>query len=342
MMKRYVTPVAAMAAALFSAGALAGIVPEQVQKDADAGYYHRELEQIQPLLPEHAQDAEVQFRYGQALAGIGRAEDGIAALKSAIASNPDVGIYHRALGEAYELKAKQLFDSDASTLQMLGIIGIGKSALAEFREAVRLAPEDLRSHVDLAKFYINAPSLMGGSFQKAHEEEDAIGKLDRIAEWQVRGIEAGKKNDIAAGEVLFRQAIAQDRSAESLIAFGLFYTDAERYDEALQVFREARTKDPKAYAAWYQAGRVAGLARNNYEEGIDCLKHYLAFVDLPDTVPGQGWAHLRLGNLYEYRGDHDRAQAEYHSAAMLAADDKGLAAQVRKALRHLESSGPAS
>src|ERR1700749_432984 len=77
-------------------------VPAEVTRDADAGYFHRALPVLDPLAKDHPQDADVQFRYGQALLGLGKCAPSIVALKIAIGIDPKQGLYHRVLAEAYE------------------------------------------------------------------------------------------------------------------------------------------------------------------------------------------------------------------------------------------------
>jgi tetratricopeptide (TPR) repeat protein len=315
--------------AVLSAPAYAGTVPDEAVKDADGGYFHKALALVEPLVKDHAQDAEVQFRYGQALAGVGRLDDGIAALKAAIAIDPNKGIYHRLMGETIELKAQQ-------ATSPFGMLGLAKSIPVEFQTAVQLDPSDVQAHVDLAGFYIMAPGLFGGSYSKAHAEEEIIDKLDPIQGLLVRASEAGNKGDTDDGVALLKQAIAQDKTGGSLITLGIFYTDAKRYDDAFKTFREAIAKDPKAYGAWYQIGRVAGFAKTNYAEGIDALKRYLAFDDMPDNIQTPAWAHFRLGNLYEYQGQKDLARAEYQAAGSVNAGDENLKSKLEKAMSRLE------
>lgn len=319
----------------FSQAALAGAIPDQAIKDAEAGYCRRALVQIQPLLADHAQDGEVQYRYGQALTCLNKADEAITALKSAVSLEPKNGVYHRALGEAYGLKAQQGF-ADGST-GMFGMMGLMKSARGEFETATELTPGDVQAHVDLAMYYIMVPGLMGGSYSKAHTEEEIIDKLDPIQGLQVRANEAGNKDDVATGAALLKQAVAQDKTSGSLISLGLFYAGNKQYDDAFKAFREAQAQDPKAYMAWYQVGKTAGLAKNNYDEGSAALKQYLSFTEVPDTLPSPAWAHFRLGNIYEDQGRHDDARAKYTLAgSMNERADPDLTSKLKDAMSRLK------
>jgi tetratricopeptide (TPR) repeat protein len=306
----------------------AGTVPDAIAKDIQDGYFRRALTQLRPLMDAHGKDADFQFQYGTAMVGTNKFDAGIPALKAAVALEPGNGVYHRGLGEAYGAQAQQ-----ASVFSMFGLM---KSAQAELQKAVQLAPNDVQSHVFLGMFYIMAPGIVGGGLDKAHAEEDALAKLDKVQELQLRAQEAQKNDDPATAESLFKQAIELDKTTDSLVELGIMYTEQKRYDDAFQAFRNAKSKDANAYKAWYQIGRTAGIAQSNYDEGIEALKHYLASSDLPDSIQSPAWAHLRLGNLYEYQGHADLARAEYQSASKLNDGDERLAKEVKKASARVE------
>jgi len=321
--------------ALAAVPAFAGSVPDEALKDAEAGYFHKALLIVEPLAKSHPQDAEIQYRYGQALAGLGKTDDAITALKLAVSLDPNNGVYHRALGDAYGLKAQQGFSSGSEG--MFGMMGLMKDAKAEWLSALELAPADVDAHVSLSMYYIMVPGLMGGSYSKAHDLEAELDKLDPVQALQVRANEAGNKKDVDDGVKFLQQAIEKDPTSGSRIALGLFYAGAKRYDDAFKTFRDTAEKDPKAYMAWYQTGKTAGLAKSNYDEGIASLKRYLTFTDLPDTLPTPAWAHYRLGNIYEAQGRKDDARAEYVLAGSLnERADPDLASKLKDGLARLK------
>lgn len=301
----------------------AGSVPDTVAQDVDHGYYHRALAPLQDLLKAHPQDAEVLFRYGEVLLGMGKADDALAAMKQAVALDANNGIYHRGLGEVYGTEAQ-----DASIFSALGL---AKSSLAEFQAAARLAPDDVDAHADLAAYYTQAPGIAGGDGDKAHTEEALIAKLDPVRGWQQQAADAqyGKAYDQA--ETLLKQAAAQDPKADSYAQLGALYLDRKRFADALDAFTAAAAKGTADPTPHYWIGRASGLGQLRYDEGIAALKAYIAAPDHPDASPSFAWAHLRLADLYLLSGKADQAQAEF-TAAQGAADgsDKELAHELRK------------
>lgn len=310
--------------------AFAGSVPDQAIKDATAGYFRKALIVVEPLAKGRPQDAELQFRYGQALAGLGKADDAISALKLAVSLDPKNGTYHGALGDAYGLKAQQGLASGSGS--MFGMMGLMKDAKAEWSTALELTPGDVDAHVSLAMYYIMVPGIMGGSYSRAHDLEAELDKLDPVQALQVRANEAGNKDDIDGGAKLLQQAIEKDPTSSSRIALGLLYAGGKRYDDAVKTFHDTLVKDPKAYMAWYQIGKTADVAKSNYEDGIAALKQYLALADLPDTLPTPAWAHYRLGDIYAAQGQKDQARSEYKTALdMNTNGDPDLASRLDKA-----------
>lgn len=301
----------------------AGVVPDGVAKDVDQGYYHRALPPLQALLKEHAQDAEVQFRYGEVLLGMNKTDAALVAMKAAVTLDPKNDIYHRGLGEVYGTQAQ-----DASIFSALGL---AKSSLSEFQAAVQLAPDDLDAHADLAAYYTQAPGIAGGDADKARAEEAAMSKLDPVRGMQQEAADDQYDKAYDKAEALLKQAAAKDTKADSYAQLGAFYLDRKRFADAIDAFTAAVAKGLVDPAPLYWIGRASGSGQLRYDEGIAALKTYLGTPDHPDASPSFAWAHLRLAGLYILTGKGDLARSEF-AAAQATADggDKELSHELRK------------
>jgi tetratricopeptide (TPR) repeat protein len=297
----------------------AGVVPAEAVADAEAGYFRRALARLEPLVATHAGDPELAFRHAEALIGVGRA------------AHPDDGAYRRLLATAYQRKMQALFEADPGLGTMLKMRGLLKATFAALEAAARLAPDDVAAREMLAGLYLEAPGFMGGDADKALEIADALEPLDRRAALKVRAQAAAHAGDVAASAAFYRRADALDTTSGSLVALGLMYAGAERYDEALAAFRAATVKDPNAPAPWYQIGRVAALSGTALDDGVAALTRYLAFAERPDALPSAGWAQLRLGNIHAHAGRRDAARAAFRAAAADARREPDLARKLETA-----------
>ena len=321
---RAITSMCVLAVLAGSAAAYgAGAVPDGVAKDVDQGYYQRALPPLQALLKDHPQDAEVQFRYGEALLGMHKTDDALAAMKAAVTLEPKDGIYHRGLGEVYGTEAQ-----DASIFSALGL---AKSSLSEFQAAVQFAPNDLDAHADLAAYYTQAPGMAGGDEDKAHAEEAAMTKLDPVRGMQQAAADDQYDKAYDKAEALLKQAAAKDMKADSYAQLGALYLDRKRFADAMDAFTAAVAKGPVDPAPLYWIGYASWSGQLRYDEGIAALKAYMGTPEHPDASPSFAWAHLRLADLYIQTGRNDLARAEFTAAQATAeGSDKELSHELRK------------
>jgi tetratricopeptide (TPR) repeat protein len=303
-------------------------VPEAIVRDIKTGYFHRAASSLEPMMPTHAGDPDYQYRYAQTLLGAGRTDEALTAIKSAVALAPKTAVYHRLMGEVYGVLAKNA--------GIFHALGLARHALAEFRMAVKLDPQDPRSLADLATYYFDAPWIAGGSTEKASRVEALLDKLSPVNALQVRAQEARRAKDYAKAEVLLKQAARLDKTSDSLTTLAFFYLGKGRYADAFPVFQAITTKTPDDAQAWYWIGRTADLTHSHYADGIAALKHYIALPERPDGVPSLAFAHLRLGDLYRLAGRKNMARTEYAEAQKAdGANDKQFKSELKKSLNKL-------
>src|SRR5436305_9550438 len=148
----------------------------------------------------------------------------INAAQRAVALNPASSEYHLWLGRAYGNKA--------SHATWFTAIMLAKKTRMEFERAVQLDENNVNAHSDLAEYYMEAPSFLGGGAEKARAQAELLAGRDAAAAYWVKARLAEKDGDAATAEQDYREAIkvSNDPGAEWL-NLAIFYRQKKRFHE---------------------------------------------------------------------------------------------------------------
>ena len=228
-------------------------------------------------------------------------------LEKAVAQYPNSAEAHFYLATAYGSKGQQI--------GLLRGVGYAPKAKAELEKAVALNPKYVEARFGLVEFYAAAPSLVGGSSDKAFEQAKEIKALDPIVGHRACAFiyTQQKKLDLAKKE--FVEAIReQPSSAKAHTYFGQYFENVEKnYPAAFAEFETALKCDANHMPAIYHLGKTAALANTNLARGEEALKKYVAYTP-KDNEPALASAHYYLGAIYEKEGKKPEAKQSYQAA----------------------------
>jgi len=271
--------------------------------------------------PSDAESSNLLCRAYFALEEFDRAES---ACRRAITLEPNNGRYHRWMAHVYGEKAARANFLAAATLA-------GKTR-EEFERAVQLNPKDVDARVDLAEFYLEAPSIVGGGHDKARAQARIIGAADPAREHWVYGRIAEKNRDTATAEREYHRMIeVSNGDSEAWLNLALFFRHQKRYDEMEQTL--VRTSQ----APMSKPDVLVDIAQNLYRIGrnpvlaIQVLRRYLTARPVEEAPAFK--AHYLLGSLFEKQGDMAAAVREYETSLSLARQF-GQAQQALKRVAH--------
>ncbi len=253
------------------------------------------------------------FQEGTKSYEAGDFDGAIGHFKKAVELDETDSMYRTWLGRAYiaKLQTVSFFEK--------GILS-GR-ALEQLQKAVKLDPTNVEARVTLAGYYLNAPSIAGGSKKKARAQAEEIVKYDEVrGNWILAGVLIKDEQYDAAIEKLEGCIEAQPDNIEYRYRLAMLYLQLEQYDKTFAEFEEVLRIDPQAAGALYQIGRTAVFSGTNLDRGIQCLQEYLT-IEVQPGYPGYDGAHWRLGMLYEHKGDAAIARTEYETASRLNPDD---------------------
>jgi tetratricopeptide (TPR) repeat protein len=181
-----------------------------------------------------------------------------------------------------------------------------------WEKAIALDAKNLEARSSLIQYYLQAPGFMGGSVEKAKEVAGQMLKLKPAEGHRQLGNIYMNEKKITEAEKEFLLMVKADPTYVGGLAN--FYTGQKQYDKAFQLFEEAIQKNPADYLSIYQYGRTSAVSGLRLDKGEEYLKKYLTTYSPKPNEPSHAGANMRLGQIYEKRGNKKEAKRLYELA----------------------------
>jgi len=235
-------------------------------------------EKLRALLERDPDDATTWFGLARTLLELERPGEAIVPLRRAIAVDPGYTAAHRDLGRA-------LLESGA--VEEAGLVLEGGRALAQ----------------------------QNGDLQTGREIEVL---LRRAAQALGEKPPAAQRKPGRVGERLGSAGVSPEATAEARTLYrrGFQHFANDRFDEALELFRESLEVDPRLSIAWNGVS-MAHRLRGELEEAIE------AGLRLIELEPEDALSHTNLSILYQMRGMIPEAEEERAIAMQLLMRSQG-------------------
>ncbi|HEY4901664.1 MAG TPA: tetratricopeptide repeat protein [Terriglobales bacterium] len=237
-------------------------------------------------------------------------DDAVKNGERAVSLAPDNAMYHLWLGREYGEKA--------SASNPLSAASWARKTKNEFESAVKLDPANVQAHADLAEYYTDAPSIMGGGVDKARDQAAQVGKYDQATSHWILAIIAEKEKHYPDAENELRQAIKVARDpAQYWMNLASFFQRRSRLDDMQNAIAQAIAQPDKSAEVYYNAASVFFQSGRDFPNAVQYLKTYLASNATVEDAPAFR-AHYLLGQLYEKMGNKSGAASEYKASLALA------------------------
>lgn len=228
----------------------------------------------------------------------------------AVGLSPNDAMYHLWLGREYGEKA--------SASNPLSAASWARKTKSEFELAVKLDPANVQAHADLAEYYTDAPSIMGGGTDKARDQATQVAKYDEATSHWILSIIAEKDKRYSDVEDQLRQAIKVAKNpAQYWMNLASFFRQRSRFDDMQNAISQAIAQPSKSAEVYYNAASELFQAGRDFSGAVQYLKKYLASNAMVEDAPAFR-AHYRLGQIYEKMGKKPDAVAEYKASLALA------------------------
>lgn len=296
---------------------------EAAMRQFQAGDYSGAISALRVYAPPNTNDSQAEFWIGRNYYELHNFDEAIGAFERAVQMDPQNSDFHDWLGRAYGEKADKAHS-----------FFLARRVKKEFEDAVGLNGANLLARRDLEEYCIEAPWIIGGSFDEAREQADAIAAVDPIAGYLARANyyeEAMKKPDLAESQ--YRLLLdGPTKPADAYLEAANFFIKEKRPTDA-QTFIDLATKaapsDPRL--SFYD-GVERVESNRDLGEAEQYLKSYLASAPERSSWPPHAAAREWLGQLYEQQGKSGEAAEQYRAALQLDPDRR----EARTKLQRLE------
>jgi tetratricopeptide (TPR) repeat protein len=227
----------------------------------------------------------------------------------AVSDGPDNAVYHLWLGREYGEKA--------AAANPLSAASLARKAKSEFEMAVKLDPSNVQAHADLAEYYTDAPSILGGGTDKARDQAAQVAKYDQATSHWILSLIAEKEKRYPDTESELRQAIKVAKNpAQYWMNLASFFRRRSRLDDMQNAITQALAQPNKNEVYYNAAGELLQSGRD-FPTAVQYLKTYLSSNAMVEDAPAFR-AHYLLGNVYEKMGNKASASTEYKASLALA------------------------
>ncbi len=283
-----------------------------------AGRINDALKALDLRLKNSPGDAEAYNLLSRSYFAVQKWDPAIAAGENAVRLAPNNSNYHMWLGRAYAEKADHSSFVTAAQLT--------KKIRQEFERAVELDASNVHARSDLAEFYIEAPSFMGGGEGKARQQAAALATEDAATGYWVQARIAEKDKQYDVAEQQYRKVIeASGNQGSYWLNLASFYKRQHRLSDMEAAIDSAIAANKKRPNVLFDAAQILFGAGRNFVGAANCVRKYLAGGPTEEAPAFQ--AHYLLGRILEKQGDKAGAEAEYRAALELASDfDRARAA----------------
>jgi len=244
--------------------------------------------------------ADAQFWLGRISYDEKKYEEAESFFEEAIETNDRRSEYHNWYGNTLGAIA-----SDANMLKQGMLAPKMKSA---WERAVALKSDYIEPRQSLIQYYLAAPSMMGGSVDKAKEMANEIMKLKPAqGHLQLGNIYLKEKNNTAAEKEFIAMA-KLDPSYQSMLAN--YYLNQKQFSKAFDLLEESLNRNPDDMLSTYQLGKSSAISGQRLDGGEACLKKYLSYQP-KQNEPSHAGAQMRLAQIMEKKSNRTEAKRLY-------------------------------
>jgi tetratricopeptide (TPR) repeat protein len=266
-----------------------GMHAEQ-NKQAEDLYHRTDYQASLKLLDSNTADADVQNLIGRNYYMLAEFKRAAEHFQNAANEQPSNSNYALWLGRAWGRRAE--------TSNPLFAAAYASKARQCFEKAVQLDGKNQEALSDLLDYYLEAPAIMGGGFDKAQRIAEQIAATNAAEGYSASARLAERRREYATAEQQLRRALdSAPAEVGRLVDLARFLAKQGRTQESDALFLRASAIAPDSPRVWYARADTLIQSKRNFPEAKLLLHRYLqASITPDDPSKGDAQSLLRIVN----------------------------------------------
>ena len=200
-----------------------------------------------------------------------------------------------------------IMEMQAEKASIFSMAGYANKSLNAYLKSIEISPKNLLYREALINFYLDAPSLLGGSIDEAIRQAKITFDQDANFGYKMLANCYAKDGDSQLVLATYKRAIEiYPSDAELLLMRGIYYKGEGEYAKAVTDYQRAialpaidNSQKLTRLMSWYWIGRISGFNDKHLKRGIEAYQQVLNFnEDLGDVfIPSSEWTQFRMAKL---------------------------------------------
>ena len=213
------------------------------------------------------------------------------------------------------LLSGNIYCGQAQKASLFSALKMAKKCIAQYEAAVKMDGENINALVAAIRFYVEAPSIAGGSTKKAKAFLERLHRLSPeeadIYSIQILEVEGDSQSALQLADELSKQGF---QSAISQYKVAHYYRDKKHYDKALTLFEALSEMTATPDNQWQvndsllQLGEIYILKGNDVNKGIELIEQYKEVNNDPQDIH-YFWSSWSLAKGYKAVGQQEKYEA---------------------------------
>jgi tetratricopeptide (TPR) repeat protein len=260
---------------------------EETRNLINSGEYKSAADALEQIVRNNPDNFEAQELLADTHAYQREWEQAISIYSKLVEVRPSAELHYK-LGGSLGMKAQ--------TVNKLSALFLIADIRSNLERALELNPEHINAHWAVIELYLELPTILGGSVDKALTYAKKLQAVSEVDGYLAKGHIYKHSQELALAELYYQKAVDLGNSVVCYRELVDFYEFSNAPHKAVKTLETAvKMHDINEFN--YRLGEISAIHQIEFDKGLRALQRYIQNYTKTDKTPIE-WAYLRSAQIY--------------------------------------------